>query len=51
MRDVRPAEVLAALGQANYAGFAAAMALTLLAFLIRAVRWRSRSLRWADRPS
>jgi uncharacterized protein (TIRG00374 family) len=41
MRDVRPAEVVEALGQANYAGFAAAMALTLLAFLIRAIRWRS----------
>ena len=40
MHDVRPAEVLAALGQANYAGFAALIALTLLGFWIRAFRWR-----------
>ena len=41
MRDVRPAEVLGALGEANYLGFVAAMVLTILSFLIRAIRWRS----------
>ena len=40
MRDVRPAEVWGALRQANYAGFFLVMVLTLLAFLIRAIRWR-----------
>jgi len=40
MHDVRPAEVLAALAQANYVGFAALVALTLLGFWIRAFRWR-----------
>ncbi len=40
MRDVRPAEVWQALRQANYFGFAAAALLTLLAFLVRAIRWR-----------
>ncbi len=41
MRDVRLSEVVAALKQANYAGFFASMALTLIGFWIRAVRWRS----------
>ncbi len=41
MRDVRLAEVWSALRQANYLGFVAVMALTLLGFWIRAVRWRS----------
>lgn len=41
MRDVRPAEVWAALRHANYFGFIAAALLTLLAFLVRAIRWRS----------
>ena len=41
MRDVRPAEVLRALSQANYFGFAAVMATTLIGFWIRAVRWGS----------
>ena len=41
MRDVRLSEVVAALRQANYAGFFASMALTLIGFWIRAVRWRS----------
>ena len=40
MHDVRPAEVIAALRQANYLGFAALVALTLLGFWIRAFRWR-----------
>jgi uncharacterized protein (TIRG00374 family) len=40
MHDVRPAEVIAALGQANYLGFLALVALTLLGFWIRAFRWR-----------
>ncbi len=40
MHDVRPAEVLAALSQANYLGFAALIVLTLLGFWIRAFRWR-----------
>ena len=40
MRDVRPAEVLGALREANYLGFAFVMAMTLVAFFIRAVRWR-----------
>jgi uncharacterized protein (TIRG00374 family) len=41
MRDVRPAEVWHALSQANYIGFAAVMASTLIGFWIRAVRWGS----------
>jgi len=41
MRDVKLSEVVAALRQANYAGFFASMALTLVGFWIRAVRWRS----------
>ncbi|TMQ72678.1 MAG: flippase-like domain-containing protein [Candidatus Eisenbacteria bacterium] len=40
MHDVRPAEVLGALGQANYLGFVALILLTLLGFWIRAFRWR-----------
>ena len=40
MHDVRPAEVWAALSQANYVGFAVLIALTLLGFWIRAFRWR-----------
>jgi len=40
MHDVRPAEVWAALAQANYLGFAALIGLTLLGFWIRALRWR-----------
>ena len=40
MHDVRLPEVWAALGQANYLGFAALVALTLLGFWIRAFRWR-----------
>jgi hypothetical protein len=40
MHDVRPAEVWAALKQANYLGFAALVALTLLGFWLRAFRWR-----------
>lgn len=40
MREVRPAEVWLALRQANWLGFAATMALTLLGFWIRAFRWR-----------
>ena len=40
MHDVRPAEVLAALSQANYVGFVLLIALTLLGFWIRAYRWR-----------
>jgi len=40
MRDVRPAEVWHALRQANYLGFVAACVLTLLAFVLRAIRWR-----------
>jgi len=41
MRDVRLAEVGHALRQANYFGFAAVMATTLIGFWIRAVRWGS----------
>src|SRR5437867_1176139 len=41
MRDVRLIEVWRALQQANYIGFAAVMATTLLGFWIRAVRWGS----------
>lgn len=41
MRDVRLSEVVAALRQANYGGFALSMALTLVGFWIRAIRWRS----------
>lgn len=40
MHDVRPAEVLAALSQANYLGFVMLVALTLIGFWIRAFRWR-----------
>jgi hypothetical protein len=40
MHDVRPAEVWAALRQANYLGFLALVLLTLLGFWIRAFRWR-----------
>lgn len=40
MHDVRPAEVVRALGQANYFGFALLVVLTLLGFWIRAWRWR-----------
>lgn len=40
MKDVRPAEVWAALQAANYFGFAVAMALTIFGFWIRAFRWR-----------
>ena len=40
MHDVRPAEVMAALGQANYVGFVMLVALTLLGFWIRAFRWK-----------
>jgi uncharacterized protein (TIRG00374 family) len=41
MRDVRLIEVWRALKQANYIGFAAVMASTLIGFWIRAVRWGS----------
>jgi uncharacterized protein (TIRG00374 family) len=41
MKDVRLAELLAALARANYLGFAAAMFFTLAGFWMRAVRWRS----------
>ena len=41
MRDVRLVEVWRALRQANYIGFAAVMASTLIGFWIRAVRWGS----------
>ena len=40
MRDVRLAEVWDALRRADYTGFALVMALTLLGFWIRALRWR-----------
>lgn len=40
MHDVRPGEVWAALRHADYLGFAALMALTLLGFWLRAFRWR-----------
>ena len=40
MHDVRPIEVLRALRQANYVGFAALMVLTVLGFWLRALRWR-----------
>lgn len=40
MKDVRPIEVWHALRQADYLGFVAVMALTLLGFWIRALRWR-----------
>ena len=40
MRDVRLAEVWYALRHANYLGFLAVALLTLLAFLLRAIRWR-----------
>ena len=40
MHDVRPIEVWRALGQANYLGFVAVMALTLFGFWLRAFRWR-----------
>jgi uncharacterized protein (TIRG00374 family) len=41
MRDVHVAEVWAALKRASPVGFITAMALTLIGFWIRAVRWRS----------
>jgi len=41
MRDVKLSEVIAALRQANYAGFFAVMGLTILGFWVRAIRWRS----------
>ena len=41
MREVRLSEVIDALRQANYLGFAASMALTVIGFWIRAIRWRS----------
>src|SRR5260370_36165650 len=40
MRDVDPRAVAMALSHANYLGFAAAVATTLLGFWLRAVRWR-----------
>jgi uncharacterized protein (TIRG00374 family) len=40
MREVRPAEVWAALVRADYRGFVGVMLLTLAAFWIRAFRWR-----------
>jgi uncharacterized protein (TIRG00374 family) len=40
MHDVRLGEVLFALRHANYLGFALLMALTLLGFWLRALRWR-----------
>ncbi len=41
MRHVSLSEMLRVLRQANYVGFAGTMALTLLGFLVRAIRWRS----------
>jgi hypothetical protein len=41
MRDVNPAAVWQALKGANYVGFLAAVATTLIGFWIRALRWRS----------
>ncbi|MBI1797518.1 MAG: flippase-like domain-containing protein [Candidatus Eisenbacteria bacterium] len=41
MRDVDPRAVAMALSHANYLGFAAAVATTILGFWLRAVRWRS----------
>jgi uncharacterized protein (TIRG00374 family) len=41
MRDVHIAEVWDALRRANYLGFVAVMAVTLLGFWLRAIRWRS----------
>lgn len=41
MRDVDPLAVWRALRQANYLGFAAVMGTTMLAFWLRALRWRS----------
>jgi len=41
MRDVDPSAVWRALRGANYLGFAAAVASTLVAFWVRALRWRS----------
>jgi len=40
MKDVRLAEVLSALRRADYRGFVLVMALTLLGFWLRALRWR-----------
>ena len=40
MKDMRIAEVWAALKQANYAGFAAVCLVTIFGFWLRAVRWR-----------
>ena len=41
MRDVDPAAVWHALRHANYLGFVAAVATTLVGFWLRALRWRS----------
>jgi glycosyltransferase 2 family protein len=41
MRDVNPSAVWQALRGANYLGFVAAVATTLVGFWIRALRWRS----------
>lgn len=40
MKDMRLAEVWAALREANYAGFGAVCVVTLFGFWLRAVRWR-----------
>ena len=40
MHDVRPGEVLSALRHADYRGFLALVALTLIGFWLRAFRWR-----------
>ena len=40
MKDMRVAEVWAALKQADYLGFAAVCAVTLFGFWLRAIRWR-----------
>ena len=41
MRDVDPSAVWQALRGANYLGFVAAVASTVIGFWIRALRWRS----------
>lgn len=41
MKDVRLAEVIAALRRANWSGFVGVMLLTVFGFWVRAVRWRS----------
>ncbi len=41
MRHVSITEMLRVLRQANYLGFAGTMALTILGFVVRAIRWRS----------